>query len=144
MKMYNAFKNMESQSRGSLSISRNDSKQVVGERVTEMLCKVLNRTFTSHISLEVETKHGKHCKSTILDLLHFKNCSLVWVLSKSQRVEWTPWVKLVFQILPFVQSHNQFFDSCYFTHANFNGNQNLTSNLNIRVISSVKESIPSH
>ncbi|KAI4347441.1 hypothetical protein L6164_008254 [Bauhinia variegata] len=53
-------KRFDSESWSSLSRSSNNSEQVVTKRVTEMLCKVLNRTFSSYIGLEVEAKHGKH------------------------------------------------------------------------------------
>ena len=83
----------------SLSRSRNDSEQVVAKRVTEMFCQVLNRTFSGDICLEVETKHGKHSKSAILNFLHLQQCSLVWIICKPQWVKWTTWMKFVFEVL---------------------------------------------
>ncbi|KAH0452562.1 hypothetical protein IEQ34_019861 [Dendrobium chrysotoxum] len=41
-------------------------------RITEMLGKVLDRSFTGDISLKEESEHGEHGEPTVLDLLHFE------------------------------------------------------------------------
>jgi len=48
------------ESGSSLGSSSDDGKQVVSKRITEMLCKVLNRTFSGNIRLDKETEHRKH------------------------------------------------------------------------------------
>ncbi|KAL0907310.1 hypothetical protein M5K25_021711 [Dendrobium thyrsiflorum] len=64
-----------------------------------MLGKVLDRSFAGHISLKEESEHGEHGEPTVLDLLHFEQSSLVWIIGQAKRIKWTSWVKLVFQIL---------------------------------------------
>jgi hypothetical protein len=63
-------KNKKSQSWSSFRSSGDHSEQVVAEGIAEMFCKVLNRAFSGHIGLNEETQHRKHCKPTILNLLH--------------------------------------------------------------------------
>lgn len=70
-----------------------------------MFCEVLHGTFSSNISLEEETQHGKHCKSTILNLLHLQECSLIRILCQAQWVKRTTRVKLVIKTLPIIQDN---------------------------------------
>lgn len=49
-------------------------------------------------ALAVEAKHGEHCKTPILDLLHLQLCECVRVIGQTQGVEWAARVQAV-QIL---------------------------------------------
>ena len=60
-----------------------------------MLLPVLDWSLSSDNSLNVESEHGEHSKSSVLDLLNLELSEGIWVVSKSKRVEALTRVKLV-------------------------------------------------
>nr|XP_009628754.2 uncharacterized protein LOC104119055 [Nicotiana tomentosiformis] len=68
---------------------------IVVNWVCKVVGKVLQWTLSSDDSLNKESKHGKHSKSTILDLLYLELSKSLWVFSKSQWVETATRVKWV-------------------------------------------------
>ena len=71
-----------------------------------MFSKVLDWTLPCYVSLEIETKHCEHSKSSILDLLYLQQSRLVRILCQPQWVKWTTRVKLVLQSLLKLASSN--------------------------------------
>ncbi|KAK2972480.1 hypothetical protein RJ640_013393 [Escallonia rubra] len=60
-----------------------------------MVRKVLQWPFPGNNGLNKKPKHGEHCKSSILELLHFKLSKSLGILSKTQWVETSTGVKWV-------------------------------------------------
>ncbi|KAG5613833.1 hypothetical protein H5410_013657 [Solanum commersonii] len=68
---------------------------VVVNWVSKVVGKVLQWTLSSDDSLNKESKHGEHSKSTILDFLYLELSKSLWVISKAQWVKATTRVKWV-------------------------------------------------
>ncbi|KAG5613840.1 hypothetical protein H5410_013664 [Solanum commersonii] len=88
--------------RGSISRSSLSGDKVCGKGpgivvngVSKVIGKVLQWTLSCDDSLNKESKHGEHSKSTVLDFLYLELSKSLWVISKAQWVEATTRVKWV-------------------------------------------------
>ncbi len=71
---------------------------VVGNRVSQMITQILQRSLACDDGLHEESKHGEHGKPPILELLHLQFSESVRVVSQAQGIEWAPWVDRIHHI----------------------------------------------
>ncbi|KAG5591746.1 hypothetical protein H5410_042260, partial [Solanum commersonii] len=68
---------------------------IVVNWISKVVCKIFQWAFSGDNSLNEESKHGKHSKSSILDFFHFEFSKSLWIISKAQWVEATTRIKWV-------------------------------------------------
>jgi len=62
-------------------------EDVLVRSIRTVINKVLKRSSASCSSLDIESKHGNHSETTVLDLLHLELSKLLFSLSKLKRVK---------------------------------------------------------
>mmetsp|Transcript_2849 Transcript_2849/g.4367 ORF Transcript_2849/g.4367 Transcript_2849/m.4367 type:complete len:379 (-) Transcript_2849:222-1358(-) len=72
--------------RGELSCG-SEGETVNSGWISDVLSPVLNRSLTGRNSLNVESEHGEHSETAVLDLLNLKFSEGIWIVSKSKRIE---------------------------------------------------------
>jgi hypothetical protein len=77
--------------RANCLVSRNEfgsrGESVVNKGVSQVVGQVLKGTLSGDDSLDEETKHGEHSKTSVLDLLDLELSKSIGVVSKTQGVE---------------------------------------------------------
>ena len=76
-------------------------ESVVDSWVSQVIGQVLQWSLSGHDGLDIESEHGEHSKTSVLDFLHLQLSEGIWVVSQTQWVEWTTWVQSVKTLGPF-------------------------------------------
>ena len=62
-------------------------ESVVDSWVSQVIGQVLQWSLSGHDGLDIESEHGEHSKTSVLDFLHLQLSEGIWVVSQTQWVE---------------------------------------------------------